>query len=165
MGKSLRLVSRNPNRKTGKRHVSSSSDGIVDVAAQVVSGLTDKSGILELLPPELYDRAKVLLESNDLSEVGAKKTPRHELANQRIKSAAEDAMARVIGPVYLEEQQYDRRGLKLKQLVRWIQQQLATPGSKLNRELGQHGYDDLVEVKRSDRWWGDIVAIRSKFAE
>lgn len=168
MVQKLRLASRKPNRKTGRKHVSSSSAGnrMVDVAAQAQAGHLEKSGILELLPPELYERVTRLLENNELVAVEAKRTPPAQLANQRIQRAALEALGTVISQLYMDAHGDDlRRALNLKRLVRWIQQQLAAPGSSLNRELGLRGYDDLVELKRSDRWWGDIIAIRSKFAE
>jgi len=160
----LRLVSRKPNLKTGQRHVSSSSDGIVDVAAQVECRLIERLGILELLPLELYTRAKRLLKNNELLPVTAKHTPSHELANRRVRRQAEAALE-VVGQLYWDANNGSPRALSVKPLVYWLQQQLSDPASVLNKELAARGYDDLVELKRSDRWWVDVIGPRSKSAE
>ena len=162
--KKLRLVRRKPNLTTGQRHVSSASDGIVDVAAQVESGLIEKLGILELLPPALYERARGLLKNNELVPISAKHTPAHELSTRRIRQQAEAAL-RLIGRLYWEANNSRIGALSVKPVVYWLQQQLSDPASRLNKELAASGYDDLVELKRSDRWWGDVIGVRSKSAE
>ncbi len=160
--KRLRLVSRKTNAKTQRQHVSSSSNGIVDVAAQVELGLIERSGIVTLVPDEVFERARDLLEHNELREVEEKSTPAHRQLNNRIRRMAVEALPTVIGPLYGEiHQEKLPLALNLKRFVRWLQRELATPGSQLNLELQRHNYDDLVELKRGDRWWGDIVAIRS----
>jgi hypothetical protein len=160
--KRLRLVSRKLSAKTQRQHVSSSSDGIVDVAAQVEMGLIERNGIVALLPDEVFERAKGLLEHNELKEVKEKLTPAHRQLNNRVKLAAIEALPKVIGPLYGEIHQENLpRALNLQRFTTWLQRELETPGSRLNLELERHNYDDLVELQRSDRWWCDIVAIRS----
>lgn len=166
MAKRFRLVSKKPNARTGRKHVSSSSDGIVDVAAAVERGLAQRVGIVQLLPAEIYSKARRLLENNELVEVDEKRTPRPHLYQQRVRRAAKQALPTVIGPLYLEAFEHDLpRALSAKCLTDWIRAELTTPGSALNRALTEAGFDDLVELQRSDRWWLDSLELRSKFAE
>jgi hypothetical protein len=166
MGKRYRLVRRQPDPKTGLHKVASSSDGIVDVAAMVECGLITRQGLPELLPPAIYERARKLLTHNRLAVIQEKRTPRHELAWQRKKNEARAALATVIGPLYgATHQNAIVRALNMKRFLSWLQAQLREPGSTLNCELIRRGYDELVELQMSDRWWADIIAVRKESAE
>lgn len=165
MGKRLRLVSRKPNAKTGKKHVSSSFNVTLDVAAAVECGLAQRVGIVQLLPAEAYAEARKLLKHNELSWVETKKTSRPHLATQQLQRTAEQALSEVIGPLYHESFAHCYRALSAKRFIAWLIQELETPGSALNDRLKAAGYDDLVETNRGKRWWQKRLQIRSKYAE
>lgn len=161
----LRLVSKKTNKRTGRRHVSSSSDGIVDYAAAVIVGAMPAEGLASIIPDEYHRRAKRLLKKNEVSRVAAKKMPRHAQLRGSIRRDLEAAFPQVIGQVYAAERASalsTKRFLSSKTVVHWIRDSLANPNSRLNRALESAGYHDLVGLERSERWWLDALEIRNK---
>ena len=160
--KAYRLVSKKANKRSGLRHVSSSSDGIVDYAAAVIAGKIPAIGLPSLLPKTYYSRATRLLKNNEVVEVNAKATPRSEQLRAKIRKDLSKALPLVIGQVYKIENQGKltaKKYLSTKTVIDWIIRSLAEPGSRLNRALTQAGYDDLVELKRDYRWWRDQLEL------
>ena len=160
--KAYRLVSKKANKRSGLRHVSSSSDGIVDYAAAVVAGKIPAIGLPSVLPKKYHSRATRLLKNNEVAEVNAKATPRSDQLRAKIRKDLSKAFPRVIGQVYKLENQGKRTAqkyLNTKRVIDWITRSLADRGSRLNRALVLAGYDDLVELKRSYRWWRDQLEL------
>lgn len=160
----FRLVSKKKNKRTGRQHVSSSSDGIVDYAAAVISGKMPLVGLPAVLPEKYSRRAKRLLLNNEVMEIAAKRTPRGDQQRSKIHRDLKRAFPLVIGHVYKEENKNKLSAASLlstKTRIPWIKSSLETPNSRLNRELSQAGYDDLVELKRSSRWWLDALGLKN----
>ncbi len=161
----LRLVSKKTNKRTGRRHVSSSSDGIVDYAAAVIVGTMPAEGLASIIPDEYHQRAKRLLNKNEVALVAAKTTPRHAQLRGKIQKDLKAAFPHVIGQVYGAENAHEMGTKKLfssKTVIHWIRNSLADPNSRLNHALGNAGYHDLVGLERSERWWLDALEIRDK---
>jgi hypothetical protein len=160
--KTYRLVSKKTNKSSGSRHVSSSSDGIVDYAAAVIAGEIPAIGLPIVLPTKYYSRANRLLKNNEIAEVTAKVTPRSDQLRGKIRKDLSKALPRIIGQVYKLENQGKltaQKYLSTKTVIDWIIRSLKEPGSRLNRALERAGYEDLVELKRSRRWWRDQLEL------
>lgn len=161
----LRLVSKKTNKRTGRRHVSSSSDGIVDYAAAVIVGMMPATGLASIIPSEYHQRAKRLLKKNEVALVAAKTKPRHDQLRGKIQKDLKAAFPRVIGQVYEAENAHEmgtKKFFSSKTVIHWIRNSLADPNSRLNHALGKAGYHDLVGLERSERWWLDALEIRDK---
>lgn len=157
-----RLVSKKTSKHSGSRHVSSSSDGIVDYAAAVVAGKIPAVGLPSVLPTKYYSRATRLLKKNDVAEVNAKVTARSDQRRATIRQALKKAFPRIIGQVYKLENHrklITQNYLRTKTVIDWIIRSLANPSSRLNRALTLAGYDELVELKRNYRWWRDQLEL------
>ena len=102
------------------------------------------------------------MKNNEVAEVNAKATPRSDQLRAKIRKDLSKAFPRVIGQVYKLENQGKRTAqkyLNTKRVIDWITRSLADRGSRLNRALVLAGYDDLVELKRSYRWWRDQLEL------
>jgi hypothetical protein len=160
----LRLVSRKKNGRTGRQHVSSSSDGIVDYAAAVIVGKLPAEGLASIIPDKYHRRAKRLLRKNEVAEVAIKRALRIDQQRGKIRRDVKRALPRIIGQVYKAENADKLSQDKLlhtKTLIPWIRSALATPNSRLNRALSKSGYDDLEQLERSPRWWLNILELKS----
>jgi hypothetical protein len=161
----LRLVSKKINKRTGRRHVSSSSDGIVDYAAAVIVGVMPARGVASIIPDKYHRRAKRLLEKNEVAPVAKKIIPRHAQLRGKIRMDLKAAFPQVIGQVYAAERANvlsTERFFSSKTVIPWIRDSLADPNSRLNHALESAGYHDLVGLERSERWWLDALEIRNK---
>lgn len=158
-----RLVSKKTSKHSGLRHVSSSSDGIVDYAAAVVAGKIPAIGLPSVLPTKYYSRATRLLKNNEVIEVKAKFASRNDQLRAKIRKQLKQALPRVIGPIYEQERIKEKLSaqhyLRTRTVVNWIIRSLANTSSRLNRALALAGYDDLVELKRNYRWWRNQLEI------
>jgi hypothetical protein len=158
----LRLVSKKTNQRTGRRHVSSSSDGIVDYAAAVIVGTMPAEGLASIIPSEYHQRAKRLLKKNEVALVAAKTKPRHAQLRGKIQKDLKAAFPEIIGQVYKVEHKNllsKEKLFKSKVIIPWIRDSLANPDSHLNRALRSSGYYDLVGLERSARWWLDALDV------
>jgi len=160
----FRLVSKKKNKRTGRQHVSSSSDGIVDYAAAVTVGKIPLVGLPAVLPERYNRRAKRLLRKNEVAEVNVKGTPRTDQQRSRIRRDVKYALPRIIGQVYKAENARkisQEKLLHTKTLIPWIIDALATPNSRLNKALSKAGFEDLVQLERSPRWWLDVLDLKN----
>ena len=160
----FRLVSKKKNKRTGRQHVSSSSDGIVDYAAAAISGKMPLVGLPAVLPEKYNRRAKRLLRNNEVVEIAAKRSLRSDQQRSKIHRDLKRAFPRIIGQVYKDENEHKLRPkvfLSTKTIIPWIKSSIETPNSRLNRLLLKAGYDDLVELKRSYRWWLDALELKN----
>jgi hypothetical protein len=160
----LRLVSRKKNGRTGRQHVSSSSDGIVDYAAAVIVGKLPAEGLASIIPDKYHRRAKNLLRKNEVAEVAIKRTPRIDQQRNKIRRDSKDLLPLIMGPIYNVENEHklsSTKFLNTKTLIAWIRSSLATPNSRLNKALSKAKYHDLVGLERSPRWWLDTLQLKS----
>jgi len=122
-------------------------------------------GLASIIPDEYHQRAKRLLNKNEVALVAAKTTPRHAQLRGKIQKDLKAAFPHVIGQVYGAENAHEMGTKKLfssKTVIHWIRNSLADPNSRLNHALGNAGYHDLVGLERSERWWLDALEIRYK---
>lgn len=159
----FRLVSKKRNKRTGRQHVSSSSDGIVDYAAAVIVGKMPLVGLPAVIPEKYNRRAKRLLRKNEVSEVNVKAPPRADQQRARIRRAVKYTFPSIIGQVYKAENGKisQEKLLHTKTLIPWIIDALATPNSRLNKALSKAGFEDLVQLERSPRWWLDVLDLKN----
>ncbi len=147
--------SRLVNKKT--RRLASSSTSLIDLAACAIS-MGETTGIATLLP---LAKAKRLLAKNTLQSfkpqkrskagnaVATSHTDLRALAEAGLPAIAVFYLEMVVGckPV---------KHVNLKGFRSWLVDELAVPGSSLNRFLlSRRDLAALVESRRSKRWWLD----------
>ena len=143
-GKSIHLVL--VNKKSGK--VASSHSWLLALAA-VARMKGNSSGISSLLP---LIQAEKLLHKN---QVTFKTVRGHKSDNLRniIRSQAKSFL-----PFAIVEFEKQRRVFKLttkKDFSAWIVKALADVGSYLYKTAENMGYDEILELQRTPRWWQD----------
>ena len=134
------------NKKSGK--VASSHSWLLALAA-VAHLKGNTSGILGLLP---LMQAEKLLHKN---EVTFKTVRGHKGDNLRRRTRSQ---AKSFLPNAIIEFERKRRVFKLftkKDLSAWIVQALSDPYSYLYKKAQNMGYDEILELQRSPRWWQD----------
>ena len=134
------------NKKTGK--VASSHSWLLALAA-VAHMKGNTSGISGLLP---LMQAEKLLHKN---EVTFKTVRGHKGDNLRHITRSQ---AKSFLPYAIIEFERKRRIFKLltkKDLSAWIVQALSDPYSYLYNKAQNMGYDEILELQRSPRWWQD----------
>ena len=134
------------NKKSGK--VASSHSWLLALAA-VAHMKGNISGILSLLP---LMQAEKLLRKNEMTF----KTVRgHKGGSLRHITRSQ---AKSFLPCAIVEFGRKRRVFKLltkKDLSAWIVQALSDPYSYLYKKAQNMGYDEILELQRSPRWWQD----------
>ncbi len=159
------LVTRRADPKTGKRKTASSSDGLIDIAAAVYLGQIPSKGLPGLLLELQKDRVIRLLRKNTVKLVKPKRATVDGNHATRVASRlAQDALPVAIGPAYLEahKQVGLKESLKTKTVIRWIKTNLEDPTSRLCCSLAGTKYQDLIGLKRNNRWWRNLLNLRQK---
>ena len=134
------------NKKSGK--VASSHSWLLALAA-VAHMKGNTSGISGLLP---LMQAEKLLHKN---EVTFKTVRGHKGGNLRHITRSQ---AKSFLPYAIIEFERKRRVFKLltkKDFSAWISKALSDTGSYLYKTAKNLGYDEILEIQRSPRWWQD----------
>jgi hypothetical protein len=159
--KYFRLLSKSRLKK-GLVRVSSSSDGIVDLAAAAELGLIENNGLVALIPEKTRVRAVKLLKANVLFLVKAKQsTVQASNLKQIQRVLVKKAFPTVIGPMYFQTQL--EAGFTVSQTLdrmrfaKWVKQQIETNNSNLNLVLAESGFEDICDLVRSAQWWGRLL--------
>lgn len=156
--KYFRLLSKSRLKK-GLVRLSSSSDGIVDIAAAAELGLIENNGLVALIPEKTRVRAKKLLKANVLFLVNPKQSTFQASNLKQIQRVlVKKAFPTVIGPMYFQAQL--EAGLTVSQTLNrmrfatWVKHQIETNNSNLNLVLAESGFEDICDLVRSAQWWG-----------
>ena len=157
----LLLVRKKPN-KYGRQVVSSSSDGIIDIAVAIEIGILPSIGIHSVLHQILRKRVLKLLENHELKPIKTKQTT---LANNhsttQIRKLAKLALPKIIGPQYGDENSsLGTNALHTKVFVPWVKKAIEDEGSELCQKLSKTEFKELAGLKRSYRWWQKIIDLR-----
>lgn len=147
----------------GEAKVASSSNGIVDIAAAAELGLIENKGLVAAIPERVRAKARKLLLKNELREITSKKSTirgDHKKASDR--SSAYNAISKVIGPMYWHEMEKKTKSkrsqaMSRKRVVDWIRAEIENDASLLNKQLTRCGYAEISGLKRSTRWWLNLL--------
>lgn len=166
--RTIRLMSKTRrDRLSGRHKVTSSSDGIIDIAAAVHVGLIPDNGLPGLLYRAKKKRVVKLLRNNFIGRVTPKvntigsKQENSEHATSAARFELSRALSKDIGPLYLNQVRGNVksvrdlvRAFKPKAVVNWLIAEIENPQSELNTIL-KRKYPHLAELKRRRRWWSD----------
>jgi len=157
----LLLVRKKPN-KYGRQVVSSSSDGIIDIAVAIEIGILPSIGIHSVLHQILRKRVLKLLESHELKPIKTKYTTLEKNhATTQIRKLAKLALPKIIGPQYWDENSsMGKNALHTKVFVSWVKKVIEDESSELCQKLTDANFKELVGLKRNYRWWQNIIDLR-----
>ena len=159
------LVRRRADAKTGRHKTSSSSDGLIDIAVAVQLGLLPSAGLPGLWLNANKKRVETLLKHNTIAAIKPKKaTTNGNHATKSVLILALKALSVVLGPAYWEASGHlgARKALNTGRLISWIKNNLEDTSSPLCVSLNGGKYADLIGLKRSTRWWRDLLELRQK---
>ena len=157
------LVRKKVDPKTGKQKTSSSSDGLIDIAAAVKLGLLPSKGLPGVLLYVKHQKVLRLLKHNTVAFVRPKKaTTRGNHVTSMMLKLAEEALSVVLGPTYWQANKHlgPKAALKTTSAILWIKANLENPNSPLCNSLRGTSYEDIIGLKHSRRWWLDSLKIR-----
>lgn len=157
------LVRKLADVNTGKHKTSSSSDGLIDIAAAVHLGLIPSAGLPGLLLNINQQRVRRLIKHNTVALIKPKKatTTENHATKSKLK-LAEKALTTVIGPAYWEANKHlgAKAALKTRLVIPWIKRTLEDVNSPLCTSLVGTKYEDLIGIRHSRRWWLDLLGLR-----
>jgi prophage DNA circulation protein len=157
------LVRKKADPKTKKLKTSSSSDGLIDIAAAVKLGLLPSAGLPGLLLHLKHRKILRLLEHNTVALVKPKRatTQRNHVTKATSKTAVK-AMSSVLCPAYWQANKHavTKATFKIKEVIGWIKANIENTDSTLCTSLRGTLYEDLIGTKRGRRWWLKKLNIR-----
>jgi len=157
------LVRNKVDPKSGKQKTSSSSDGLIDIAAAVQLGLIPSEGLPGALLCINQKRVSRLLRHNTVVLVKPKiATITGIHATTSTLKLAEKALADVLGPAYWKANKHLglKTALKTRRVIPWIKVNLENTGSALCTSLIGTNYEDLIGLEHSQRWWLNLFGLR-----
>ena len=162
------LVRKLADVKNGKHKTSSSSDGLIDIAAAVHLGLIPNAGLPGLYLKINQQRVRRLVKHNTVALIKPKTatTTENHVTKSKLKLAGK-ALTAVIGPAYWRANKHlgAKAALKTRQVIPWIKRNLEDENSPLCTSLVGTKYEDLIGLRHSRRWWLDLLGLRQKCAE
>ena len=138
------------NNKTGK--VASSNNWLNTMAALAISN-DDSTGIMSALP---LVKARNLLRHNKVT----KKSQRSKSQNKRPEreKARDQAISILPHLAVLFERGLPRsRPPRINEFCLWITHKLEDRNSEAHKYAENKGFHDLIDARRSARWWQDQI--------